>query len=91
MSPEQAQGKRADQRSDLWVLGVVLYEMLTGRLPFHGDSTPALLYAIVQMAPAPASQLSGRWSAILDRALTKDPSRRYQSAEEWAPPFCRVL
>ncbi|HEV2198596.1 MAG TPA: protein kinase [Bryobacteraceae bacterium] len=82
MSPEQAQGKRADQRSDLWALGVVLYEMLTGRLPFHGDTTPALLYAIVQNTPAPASQLSGRWSAIVDRALSKDPSRRYQSAAE---------
>ena len=74
MSPEQAQGKAADRRSDVWALGVVLYEMLTGRLPFHGDNTPALLYAIVYNPPEPASQLSGRWSAIVDRALTKDPT-----------------
>jgi len=83
MSPEQAQGKPADQRSDLWALGVVLYEMLSGRLPFHGDSIPGLLYAIVHQPPEPASQLSGLWSSIVDRALAKDPARRYQNAAEF--------
>ena len=83
MSPEQAQGKPVDQRSDLWALGVVLYEMLTGRLPFHGESTPGLLYAIVHQSPEAASQLSAQWGAIVDRALTKDPARRYQNAAEF--------
>ena len=82
MSPEQAQGKAADKRSDVWALGVVLHEMLTGQQPFHGDSTPALLYAIVHNPPEPASQLSERWRAIVDRALIKDPARRYQDASE---------
>jgi len=83
MSPEQAQGKPADQRCDLWALGVVLYEMLSGRLPFHGDSIPGLLYAIVHQPPEPSSQLSGGWSAIVDRALAKNPARRYQNAAEF--------
>ena len=82
MSPEQAQGKPADERSDLWALGVVLYQMLTGRLPFHGETTPALLYAIVHEPPAPASQISSRWTAIIDRVLTKDPAKRYQNAAD---------
>ncbi len=80
MSPEQAQGKAVDQRSDLWAVGVVLYEMLTGRLPFHGDSTPALLYAIVHQPPEPAKQMAGRWGAIVGRTLIKDPARRYRDA-----------
>jgi eukaryotic-like serine/threonine-protein kinase len=83
MSPEQAQGKPADQRCDLWALGVVLYEMLSGRLPFHGDSIPGLLYAIVHQPPEPTGQLSGLWSSIVDRALAKDPACRYQNAAEF--------
>jgi Flp pilus assembly protein TadD/TolB-like protein len=82
MSPEQAQGKPADERSDLWALGVVLYQVVTGRLPFYGDTTPALLYAIVHAPPAAASKISSRWSAIIDHALAKDPAKRYQNAAD---------
>ena len=83
MSPEQAQGKRADARSDLWALGIVLYEMLTGRLPFHGENTPSLLYSIVHKPPTPAIEVSGRWASIIEGALAKDPGRRYQTVAEF--------
>ena len=83
MSPEQAKGKPADERSDLWALGVVIYEMLTGHCPFQGDTTPALLYAIVHEAPPISGEVMGRWSPLLERMLAKDPAQRYQSSGEF--------
>jgi len=86
MSPEQAKGEEVDGRSDLWALGVVLYEMLTGRRAFAADHERAVLLAITTRDPTPVDTLRSDVPAellrILRRCLKRDPNRRYQSAAE---------
>jgi serine/threonine protein kinase/tetratricopeptide (TPR) repeat protein len=86
MSPEQAMGDTVDARTDLWALGVVLFEMLTGRLPFQGERDLGVMYSIVNKEPARATSLRADipdgLQDILDRALAKDPRHRYQTAAE---------
>jgi serine/threonine-protein kinase len=85
-SPEQAQGLPLDNRSDLYALGVVMYEMLTGRPPFQGDSPVAIAYKHVQEAPRPLRSVDlgipPELEAITMRLLAKAPSERYRSADE---------
>lgn len=82
MSPEQINGKEIDARSDLFSVGVVLYEMLTGRKPFQGDSVVSITYAIMNRDPEPPQQIdSGIWQ-VIRQALQKPAQLRYTTAQE---------
>ena len=84
MSPEQTRGTGVDYRSDLWALGVVLYEMITGHRPFRADGGEALIYSIRHDAVEPVTArqpgLAPGVARVVDRCLEKEPERRYQSA-----------
>ena len=95
LSPEQARGERVDGRSDLYSTGCLLYELLTGRLPFIGDSPIAVAYQHVRENPVPPSQLHPeipRWAdSIVLKAMAKNPADRYQNAAEMRADIQRVL
>jgi len=86
MSPQQLRGNRADARSDIWAVGVVLYELLTGRRPFVGENHAALVLSILQDDPVPLRVLLRdcpyQLDAIIRRTLSKDDAARFQSMEE---------
>ena len=86
MSPEQAQGMEVDQRSDIFSFGVVLYEMITGQLPFKGEHEAAIIYSILNETPEPLARYKSNvpegLQRIVNKALKKDLGTRYQSAAD---------
>src|SRR3954471_3580038 len=94
LSPEQARGAPVDPRSDLYSLGIVLYEMLTGKVPFTGDTPVEIAMKHLSQVPEPPSKLRGDvphdLDAVVMRSLAKDPDQRYASAEEMDADLARV-
>lgn len=95
MSPEQARGETVDNRSDLFSLGVVMYEMITGRRPFHGEHDAAVLYTIVNCEPEPPSRIdpniTPEMESMILRLLRKDVADRYQSASKLRKAIDSIL
>ena len=84
LAPEQASGRPVDGRVDLWAAGVVIYELLTGKVPFHGQNLPNLILAILKNPAKPPSQivagLTPAVDAFFEKALAKDAADRFQDA-----------
>lgn len=87
MSPEQARGERTDARTDIYSLGIVLYEILAGRVPFEADSTMGVLLKHISEPPEPIPGLAPAIQAVIDRALAKKPEDRFQTPLELARAF----
>ena len=91
MSPEQARGDKTDGRTDIYSLGIVLYEILAGRVPFEADSTMGVLMKQISEPPSPIPGLHPALQAVIDKALAKDPEDRYQTPLEMARAFEAAL
>jgi serine/threonine-protein kinase len=90
MAPEQARGEAVDQRADVYALGAIIYRCLTGRAPFAGRDTPAILYAVVNvmpLRPSAVGNVSRDVELVLALALTKQREDRFASAAELAQAY----
>ncbi len=91
MSPEQARGDHVDTRTDIYSLGITVYEMLAGRVPFEADTTMGILHHQIYDPHPPIDGLSKGLQEVLDRALEKDPDKRFQTPLEFSEAFENAL
>lgn len=91
MSPEQARGDKVDRKTDIYSLGVMLYEMLAGTVPFDAESSFGILMKHLNEPPPPIPGISKNLQAVINRALSKDAAQRYDSAAELADEFTAVF
>jgi serine/threonine protein kinase len=91
MSPEQAQGLKVDHRSDIYSLGVVLYEMLAGRIPFEGDTSWSLIFKHINEPPPSIAGIQPAVQTVIDHALAKRPEDRYQTARALAADYMDAI
>jgi serine/threonine protein kinase len=91
MSPEQARGEKVDKRTDIYSLGIMLYEMLAGTVPFQSDTTFGMLMKHISEPPPPIAGISTDLQALITRALAKDPALRYESAGALADEFLALF
>ena len=94
MSPEQIMGQKIDHRSDIFSLGVLFFQLLTGETPFHGDNLSSLLYQITQVKHPPVRDYNPKiprvCEQIIDKALAKNPKERFRAAGDLAK-YARLL
>ena len=91
MSPEQARGEKVDKRTDIYALGIMLYEMLAGVVPFQADTTFGMLMKHINEPPPPIQGISPELQMVIDRALSKNPEYRYETAGELASEFMALF
>jgi len=91
MSPEQARGEKVGKRTDIYALGIMLYEMLAGVVPFQADTTFGMLMKHINEPPPPIKGISPDLQMLIDRALSKNPEHRYESAGELANEFMALF
>jgi len=91
MSPEQARGSKVDHRTDIYSLGVVLYELLAGRVPFEGDTSMDVILKHINEPPPPIENISAELQSVIDKTLTKDPNDRYQDCRHLTADFFEAV
>jgi serine/threonine protein kinase len=91
MSPEQAQGLKVDRRSDIYSLGVVLYEMVAGRIPFDGDTSWTMIFKHINEAPPAIPGIQPAVQTVIDLSLAKNPQDRYQTARALAADYLEAI
>jgi len=87
MSPEQARGDKIDHRTDIYSLGIVLYELIAGRVPFEADSTMGVIYKLINEPPPPIENIPPQLQAVIQITLAKDPKDRYPNCSDLVQDF----